>query len=93
MIELKDGYFITADTYNYTLKQHIKVTKKKDGSVEDGEKIIGYYGSVKAAIIGCINDIQRKTVSSETVVSLNDSIKAINGIYDDFIKLLDIRED
>ena len=57
MIELTDGYFITADERNYILaRRKEKPTKSKAYSV------IGYYNTLSGAGKGCSTRLLRKAI-------------------------------
>lgn len=62
MIELINGYCISVDPLNYTLKKKAGVDKEGNPTY----RTCGYYGSVKSAITHCVDLIQRDKLSEGT---------------------------
>lgn len=86
MIEIIDGYVIDVDPLNYTVK-------KETGNVnKEGKKTYrtyGYYGSLKGALKGCIEAMQKEKLDSDTF-PLEEAIKASNRTVGRFNELLEL---
>ena len=72
-ITLLDGYYIDADSLNYTLKRKIRKVKK-DGTEYDADRIVGYFGSLKKAVRAFLVITQQ---SSEDVVDLKAFVEYV----------------
>lgn len=91
MITLNDHYKITADKDCYTAKYMTggkpKVVNKKTGKTEDASQLVGFYGTIEAAVSGCRNDaIRRKAMEYD--MTLDEAIETMRTINEEFEKAI-----
>lgn len=91
MITLNDHYRITADKDCYTAKYMTggkPKVDKKTGKIEDASQLVGYYGTLEAAVSGCRNDaIRRKAMEYDmTLAEAVEEMKRINADFEKAIK-------
>lgn len=91
MITLNDHYKITADKDCYTAKYMTggkPKVDKKTGKTEDASQLVGYYGTIEAAVSGCRNDaIRRKAMEYDmTLDEAIETMKQINAEFEKAIK-------
>jgi len=87
LITLGEKYQITADKDCYTAKYMTggkpKVVNKKTGKTEDASQLVGYYGTLEAAVSGCRNDaIRRKAMEYD--MTLDEAIETMRKINAEF---------
>ena len=87
MIRVHKDYVIDADEMCYTVKidKH-KTYTDKNGRVSHVYDIKGYYNSLESALLGVKRDMTRSALSETDEVSINEAIKIIRKINDDFTK-------
>lgn len=86
MITLNDHYKITADKDCYTAKYMTggkPKVDKKTGKTEDASQLVGYYGTIEAAVSGCRNDAIRRRVA-ECDMTLDKAIEVLREINAEF---------
>ncbi len=86
-----DKYQITADKDCYTAKYMTggkPKVDKKTGKIEDASQLVGYYGTLEAAVKGCRNDaIRRKAMEYDmTLDEAIETMRAINAEFEKAIK-------
>lgn len=86
MINLNDDYFITADSYCFTLKRRGS-GKNKDGEPIQTETNVGCYSSVSNAIKGAIRDTKLRAVKEKTY-TLAEWLVKIQDINESFEEIL-----
>lgn len=74
-IELKSGYYIEVDSFNYTLRQRY-IGTAKDGTGKEAFRTCGYYGNIRQAIDKYIKLTQLDVLSDENV-SMSEYVKSI----------------
>lgn len=74
-IELKSGYYIEVDSFNYTLRQRY-IGTTKDGEGKEAFRTCGYYGNIRQAIDKYIKLTQLDVLSDENV-SMSEYVKSI----------------
>ena len=87
MIKIDDTYFVDVDELIYTLKKK-RVGKNKNGEEIETETTLGYYSSLKSALIAAMKDDTMIKLSEE-VYTLKESISIANEVSDRFSRLLD----
>lgn len=86
MITLGEKYVITADKDCYTAKYMTggkPRVDKKTGKTEDASQLVGYYGTLEAAVSGCRNDAIRRRVA-EYDMTLDEAIETMRKINEEF---------
>ena len=90
MITINERYQITADKDCYTAKYMTggkPKVDKKTGKIEDASQLVGYYGTLEAAVSGCRNDaIRRKAMEYD--MTLDEAIEAMKEINAEFEKAI-----
>lgn len=87
MINLNDDYFITADSYCFTLKRRGTGKSKKTGEPIATETNVGYYSSVSNAIKGAIKDSKLREAQAKNY-DLNDWLIKSQTINESFENIL-----
>lgn len=90
MITLNEKYTITADKDCYTAKYMTggkPKVDKKTGKTEDASQLVGYYGTIEAAVSGCRNDAIRRRVA-EYDMTLDEAIGTMKQINAEFEKAI-----
>jgi hypothetical protein len=83
MIKLFENYGIDTDERNFVLIEE----KGKDKNGKDLRDVLGYYGSLKEALNGLMQKVQRRKLQ-EKVYTLDEAILLFDIIERDFEKLL-----
>lgn len=83
MIKLFENYGIDTDERNFVLIEE----KGQDKNGKDLRDVLGYYGSLKEALNGLMQKIQRRKLQEE-VYTLTEAVALFEHIENDFIKLL-----
>ena len=86
IVRLTNGYFIEVDSLNHTLKQKY-ISKAKDGTEKESEKVIGYYSSMEGAIKGFVKHNQNDLLP-DSYVEMSEYIKSIECINNDAVESL-----
>lgn len=86
MIRVNDDYVIEVDTMNYVAKEDKHKTRvDKNGEEKDAYRTVGYYGTLKGALVGIKEDMfKSKAVSGE--ISLENALKELKSIDKEFIE-------
>lgn len=79
MIKLINGYYIDAEDYGYSLC-HGEPKKEKSGKIK--RNIIGYYGSISAAIEACRQELVHEYVQNAEN-GLAEALRTIRMISND----------
>ena len=74
MIELFDGYKIDVDDYSYALMRETGSVRKDTGKPKN--VVIGYYGSLSAALIALKGELVRQKLKNASV-RLSEAVDAI----------------
>lgn len=86
MITLNERYTIVADKDCYTAKYMTggkPKVNKKTGKTEDASQLVGYYGTIEAAVSGCRSDAIRRRVA-EYDMTLDEAIEVLKKINEEF---------
>lgn len=84
MITLINDYVVSVDSTDYTLLIDLH---KQDKNGKDQYKTVGYYSTLENAIQGCIRDINRSQLATDTY-TLEEAIKVIKTNNDKLGDLL-----
>ena len=76
MIKLIDNYVIQADDKCYTLAID---TEKDDKSGKRVYKFVGYYNTIRNALVACYKDICRKKVA-KNIYTIKEAIQAFREV-------------
>lgn len=90
MIHVIDDYYINADKYQYTAILDTHAIDKDNKIVYS---TIGYYQTVKDAVIGISKHLQKKLANTNAVMELNEYLKSCEMLNNQLKEIVDKIED
>jgi hypothetical protein len=85
MVRVNEDYVVDVDTLSYTAKEDLHNTNKKG---EPTYHTIGYYGTLKQALLGIFEYKARKSLSKGEK-SLYEAVKVLSDIKNELMQAID----
>lgn len=96
MIKITDDFYIDRDTYNWIIKQRVKVKNKKTGESREELQTAGYYSKFKQALRETAHRLFEAEIEASGDLSIGEAIErfenACKGL-EDAIDRMEVKDD
>ena len=92
MIKITDDFYIDRDTYNWIIKQRVKVKDKKTGEEREELQTKGYFSKFKKALLETAHKLFEAEIEASGDMSIGEAIKRFENACKKLEKAIDRME-